>query len=56
VKKVKIEQKITADFILDLYEKAKKLKSKDKKVKLMSQMKILSRHLGEYLVKPDPPK
>lgn len=56
MKKVQIKQRITSDFILDLYDDAKKLKSKEKKAKLMSQIKILSQHLGEYLVKPDPPK
>lgn len=52
MKKGKVEQKITADYILDLYDKAKKLKDKNKKVKLMKKIKLLSNHVGEYIIKP----
>jgi hypothetical protein len=51
MKKVEIKQKITSDFILDLYDKAKKMKSKEKKVEMMKKIRFLSEHLGEYLVK-----
>lgn len=51
VKRVEIKEKITHDFILDLYDQAKKLKSKEKKAKLMKQIKFLSEHIGEYIVK-----
>lgn len=52
VKKGKIKTKVTSDFILDLYDKAKKLKSQEKKLEMMKQIKILSNHLGQYIVKP----
>tara|TARA_B110000305_G_scaffold239011_1_gene305775 strand:- start:2432 stop:2596 length:165 start_codon:yes stop_codon:yes gene_type:complete len=48
---VEVKERITSDFILDLYDKAKKMKSQEKKAKLMKQIKILSQHLGEYMVK-----
>jgi hypothetical protein len=56
VKRVEIKEKVTHDLILDLYDQAKKLKSKEKKAKLMKQIKLLSQHIGEYIVKPAPPK
>ena len=40
------------DYILYLYDKAKKLKSKQKKAALLKQIRILSQHIGEYIVKP----
>ena len=52
MKKVEIKEKITADYILDLYDKAKSLKDKNKKLKLMKIIKTLSKHIGEYIVKP----
>lgn len=52
VKKVEIKQKVTADFILDLYDKAKKMKSQERKAKMLKQIKVLSQHLGHYIVKP----
>jgi len=52
MKKGEVKQKISADYILYLYDKAKKLKSKEKKAALLKQVKILSQHIGEYIVKP----
>lgn len=52
MKKGVVKQKITADFIVDLYEKAKKIKDPKKKLKFLSTIKTLSNHMGEYLVKP----
>jgi hypothetical protein len=52
MKKGLVKTKVTSDFILDLYDKAKKLKSKEKKLELMKQIRILSQHIGEYIVKP----
>ncbi len=49
VKIVKVKRKITEDFILDLYEKSKKLEGKKKK-KLLKTIELLSTHVGEYLV------
>ena len=42
MKKGEIKQKISHDYILYLYDKAKKLKSKEKKAALLKQIKILS--------------
>lgn len=52
MKKGEVKTKITSDFILDLYDKAKKLKSQEKKASLMRAIKLLSKHIGEYLIKP----
>tara|TARA_B100000405_G_C16348591_1_gene287034 strand:+ start:329 stop:496 length:168 start_codon:yes stop_codon:yes gene_type:complete len=52
VKKGVIKEKITADFIIDLYEKAKKMKDQKKKAIALKNIKILSNHIGEYLIKP----
>ena len=46
---VKVKHKITSDLILDLYEKSKKLKGEEKK-KLIKKIKLLSQHVGDYLV------
>lgn len=47
-----IKTKVTPDFILSLYDKAKKMKSQQKKLELMKQIRVLSEHMGEYIVKP----
>ena len=52
MKKGIVKEKITADFIIDLYEKAKKMKDQKKKAKALKNIKILSNHIGEYLIKP----
>jgi hypothetical protein len=51
MKKAIVKQKVTHDYILDLYDKAKKLKSKEKKSKMLKEIKKLTRHIGEYIVK-----
>ena len=50
MKKVQVKHEITHDFVLDLYEKAKKAKDKKKK-ELMKQARFFSQHIGEYLAK-----
>ena len=42
-------QQITHDFILELYEKSKKLKGKEK-AELFATAKTLSKHVGQWLV------
>lgn len=51
VKKGVVKQKITSDYVLDLYDKCKRLKNKKKKIELMKQIKKMSKHIGEYLIK-----
>tara|TARA_B100001094_G_scaffold332987_1_gene407715 strand:- start:1635 stop:1799 length:165 start_codon:yes stop_codon:yes gene_type:complete len=51
MKKGIIKHKVTHDYILDLYDKAKKLKSKEKKAKMLKEIRKLTRHIGEYVVK-----
>lgn len=51
MEKVEIKNKITSDYIIELYEKAKNIKDPKKKSKAMKNIKIMSEHLGEYLVK-----
>jgi hypothetical protein len=43
--------KISSDFILDLYERSKKLKGTEKDI-ILDQVKLFSKHLGEYIEKP----
>lgn len=43
--------KLTSDFILDLYERSKKMIGMDKKL-LQEQIKLFSEHLDEYIEKP----
>jgi hypothetical protein len=52
VKKGIIKTKVTSDFILDLYDKAKKMKSQEKKLEMMKEIRKLSQHIGEYIIKP----
>jgi hypothetical protein len=52
MKKGEIKQKVSPEYIIYLYDKAKKLKSKEKKAALLKQIRILSQHIGEYIVKP----
>ena len=42
-------KKVTADTVLDLYDKAKKEKKLLKKEELMKKVIFLSKHLNEYL-------
>lgn len=51
MKKGIVKHKVTHDYILDLYAKAKKLKSKEKKLEMMKEIKKLTNHIGEYIVK-----
>lgn len=44
--------KITSDFILNLYEKAKKLKSAEKDI-IMSHITTFSQNLNMYIEKPN---
>lgn len=44
-----IKQKITADYILDVYLLSKKKTGKEKE-ELLTMAKTLSKHLNEYLV------
>jgi len=45
----KAKTKITADFVLDIYEKSKKVKGKASE-ELLQTAKTLSKHLNEWLV------
>jgi hypothetical protein len=51
MKKGIVKHKVTHDYILDLYDRAKKLKSKDKKLKMLKEIKKLTNHIGEYIVR-----
>ena len=53
VKTAEIKQKITADYILDLYEDSKKKKGKARR-ELEAQAKLLSQHIGSYIAKVKP--
>lgn len=50
-KKGVVKTKVTPDFIFNLYDKAKKMKSQEKKIELMKQIRILSKHIGSYIIK-----
>ena len=46
---VEIKHKITSDLILDWYEKAETCRDPKKRDAMMVVIKVLSRHIGEYL-------
>jgi len=48
----KIKQKITADYVLDVYAEYKKKKGKEAAI-LLDTAKMLSKHLNEWLVVPE---
>tara|TARA_R110002020_G_scaffold32638_1_gene100137 strand:+ start:769 stop:921 length:153 start_codon:yes stop_codon:yes gene_type:complete len=50
VKEVKVKFKITPEFIVELFKKAK-LEKGEKRQQLMKQAKFLSAHIGSYLGK-----
>tara|TARA_A100001037_G_C14938583_1_gene539439 strand:- start:521 stop:685 length:165 start_codon:yes stop_codon:yes gene_type:complete len=52
VKKGAVKQKITIEYISSLYDKAKKLKSKEKKLKIFKEIRLLTKHIGSYIIKP----
>ena len=45
-----VEHEITSDFVLELYEKSKKLRGKKKK-EMLATAELLSKHIGKWLVK-----
>jgi hypothetical protein len=50
MKIVEVKKKITHDYILELYDKAKKAKGKERK-ELLETVELLSKNIGDYLVK-----
>ena len=44
-----VKQKITADFILDIYEKFKKEKNVEKKKEMKLKLELFSKKLNQYL-------
>jgi hypothetical protein len=47
-----VKQKITADFILDIYEKFKKEKNVEKKKEMKLKLELFSKKLNQYLIIP----
>ena len=45
-----IKQIITHDFVLDVYEQSLCEEDKDKRDAIVETAKVLSKHIGEYLV------
>ena len=52
MKKGQLKQKVTADYILDLYQESK-LRTGKEAEKILNAVKMLSRHLNEWLVIPE---
>ncbi len=52
MRKGKIKQKVTEDYIISLFEKAKRLKSKEKKLELFKLIRKLKDNIGSYIIKP----
>lgn len=48
----KVKQKITADYVLDVYLESKNKKGKESAV-LLNAARTLSQHLNEWLVVPE---
>ena len=47
-----VTQKITADFVLDIYEKFKKEKNFEKKKEMKQKLELFSKKLNQYLIMP----
>ena len=47
-----IKQKVTADYILDVYEESKRKKGQEA-MDLLNAAKMLAKHLNEWLVIPN---
>lgn len=45
-----VAQEITSDFVLEIYEKAKRARSKKKKDEYLAVAEELSKHIGKWLV------
>ena len=55
MEKGKVRQKITADYILDIYEQSKRSKGAEAS-NLLAIAKTLSKHLNEWLVSEEIPR
>ncbi len=45
-----VAQEITSDFVLEIYEKAKKTKSEKRRKEYLDVAEKLSKHIGKFLV------
>ena len=45
-----VSQEITSDFVLEIYERAKKARNKNRKQELHKIAEKLSKHIGKFLV------
>lgn len=45
-----VAQEITSDFVLEIYEKAKRARSEKKKKEYLELAEMLSKHIGQLLV------
>ena len=52
MKKGRVERKIDYEYIMYLYDKAKKMKNLDNKKELFKQIKILEKNIGKFIIKP----
>jgi len=47
---VKVNREITSDYVLEIYEKAKRARSEQKKKEYLAIAETLSKHVGKWLV------
>ena len=47
---VKVNREITSDYVLEIYEKAKRARSDQKKKEYLAIAETLSKHIGKWLV------
>ena len=45
-----VSQEITSDFVLEIYEKAKKARTKKRKEELHKVAEVLSKNVGKWLI------
>jgi|TARA_R110002020_G_scaffold120146_10_gene273829 hypothetical protein len=50
LRKVIVSQEITSDYVLEIYEKSKKARTKKRKEELRKTAEELSKHIGKWLV------
>ena len=50
LRKVIVSKEITSDYVLEIYEKSKKARTKKRKEELRKTAEELSKHIGKWLV------
>ena len=55
MKKGENVRKVTKEYILNLFKKAKKIKNQKLKLEMYKKIRILSQNIGKHIIKPIDP-